>query len=203
MDAFISIIIAVLITIAIALLRNSAEDNENNKKNKDSNIGENTALKTSISALQSIGCQPTVDGNSISVSYQGEHFQIECSGYYARIWDPSWSHIKADDKDLPKIREAVNAANYNFGLTIVLSDPDNDGDILIHSKRDIMLHPSFTDAPEYMRSVLDSFFPIKDELRNNYQQIIEKQKESKLAKRRPIGFTASHQFDEEKGKDNN
>ena len=109
---------------------------ENKKSGNDTAIEQDTALKISFSALQSIGCQPTIDGNSISVSYQGENFQFECGEPYARIWDPGWSHFKADDKDLPKVRETVNAANYNFGLTIVLSAPDDDGDIIFHSKRD-------------------------------------------------------------------
>lgn len=96
MEAFVSIVVIALVTVAIAWWRNSAEDMEKNKKSgNDTAIEQNTALKISFSALQSIGCQPTIDGNSISVSYQGENFQFECGGPYARIWDPSWSHIKA------------------------------------------------------------------------------------------------------------
>lgn len=51
-----------------------------------------------------------------------------------------------------------------------------------------MLHPSFPDAPGYIKSVLDSFFPIKEDVKEQYKQIEDMQKIRK--KRRPIGFAS-------------
>lgn len=66
--------------------------------------------------LSNLGCQPTKnEDGTLSVSYQGENFHMEFGGMYARVWDPMWAGVKADDPDMPKIREAVNAANFNFG----------------------------------------------------------------------------------------
>lgn len=69
--------------------------------------------------LVNIGCQPTAnEDGTLSVQYQGENFHMEFGGMYARVWDPMWAGVKADDPDMPKIREAVNAANFNFGPTV-------------------------------------------------------------------------------------
>ena len=113
--------------------------------------------------LSNLGCQPTKDEDgTISVQYQGENFHMEFCGMYARVWDPMWAGVKADDPDMPKIREAVNAANFNFGPTVVLTAPDEEGVIGIHSRRDIMLHPACPDNEPFVKAVLDSFFDAKN-----------------------------------------
>lgn len=152
-------------------------------------IDKNTSFNIMKKALAVIGCQPSaIDEDSISVAYQGESFYIKCTGLYATIWDLSWSYIEANDLELPKIREAVNATNVNFGHAVVLGEPDDKGNIDFHTKRNIMLHPSLPDAPEYIKAELDNFFPIKDRLKEAYHQIDLKQKEAQK-ERRPIGFT--------------
>lgn len=150
-----------------------------------------------FNSLQQFGCQPTVnDDGSLSVQYQGENFHIDFGGMYARVWDPMWAGIKADDPDLPKIREAVNATNFNFGPTIVLTAPDEEGLIGFHSRYDIMLHPACPDNAHYIKAVLDTFFDAKEHVRSNFQQIntqqIEKQKN-----RRPVGFTTTQKEEEQ------
>ena len=98
--------------------------------------------RSMFNTLSEIGCQPEkANDGSINVQYQGETFHMDFGGMYARVWDPMWAGIKANDPDLPQIREAVNAANFNFGPTIVLTSPDENGIIGFHTRRDIMLHP--------------------------------------------------------------
>ena len=143
--------------------------------------------------LSNLGCQPTKnEDGTLSVSYQGENFHMEFGGMYARVWDPMWAGVKADDPDMPKIREAVNAANFNFGPTVVLTTPNEEGVIGFHSRRDIMLHPACPDNVPFVKAVLDSFFDAKEQVRSNYQQINAKQMEAKK-NRRPIGFTTNTQ----------
>lgn len=144
-----------------------------------------------FNTLNALGCQPTKnDDGTLSVSYQGENFHMEFGGMYARVWDPMWAGVKADDPDMPKIREAVNAANFNFGPTVVLTSPNDEGVIGFHSRRDIMLHPSCPDNVPFVKAVLDSFFDAKEEVRNRYQQINAKQMEVQK-NRRPVGFTTN------------
>lgn len=142
-------------------------------------------------ALSNLGCQPTKnEDGTLSVSYQGENFHMEFGGMYARVWDPMWAGIKADDPDMPKIREAVNAANFNFGPTVVLTAPNDEGIIGFHSRRDIMLHPACPDNEPFVKAVLDSFFDAKEQVRSNFQQINAKQMEAQKT-RRPVGFTTN------------
>ena len=139
--------------------------------------------------LHNLGCQPSAnEDGTLSVQYQGENFHMEFGGMYARVWDPMWAGIKADDPDLPNIREAVNAANFNFGPTVVMTKPDEEGVIGFHSRRDIMLHPACPDNVPFVKAVLDSFFDAKEQVRSNFQQINAKQMEQKK-NRRPVGFT--------------
>lgn len=141
--------------------------------------------------LCNLGCQPTKNNDgTLSVSYQGENFHMEFGGMYARVWDPMWAGIKADNPDMPKIREAVNAANFNFGPTVVLTAPNDEGIIGFHSRRDIMLHPACPDNEPFVKAVLDSFFDAKEQVRSNFQQINAKQMEGRK-NRRPVGFTTN------------
>ena len=151
------------------------------------------AKEIAISCLTELGCQPEVykDG-SVGVSYQGENFHLEFGGRYARIWDPMWADVKGDDPDMLKIKEAVNATNFNFGPTVVMTVPDKEGDIGLHSRRDIMLHPACPDNVIFLKAVLDSFFDTKEHVRRNFQQINSQQQQEKK-QRRPVGFTQSNE----------
>ena len=145
-------------------------------------------LDLMFKTLNNLGCQPTKnDDGTLTVSYQGENFHMEFGGMYARVWDTMCAGIKADDPDMPKIREAVNATNFNFGPTVVLTAPDDEGVVGFHSRRDIMLHPACPDNEPFVKAVLDSFFDAKEQVRSNFQQINAEQMEMKK-KRRPIGF---------------
>ena len=149
-----------------------------------------------FNTLSEIGCQPEKDNDgSINVQYQGETFHMDFGGMYARVWDPMWAGIKANDPNLPQIREAVNAANFNFGPTIVLSSPDEDGIIGFHTRRDIMLHPLCPDNAPYVKAVLDSFFEAKEQVKGNFQEIKASQ-DKIIKKRRPIGFNTDYTKDE-------
>ena len=185
-------IIMIGIIVGYLLKSNDNEEKEERMENERNSAGSDVKTRDThglmLNTLNSIGCQPTAnEDGTISVQYQGENFHMEFGGMYARVWDPMWGSIKADDQDLPKIREAVNAANFNFGPTVVMSAPNDEGIIGIHSRRDIMLHPACPDNELYVKAVLDSFFDAKEQVRSNFQQIIAKQMD-RQKNRRPVGF---------------
>ena len=165
-------------------------------ENDEGMTGENEVAKPDtlglmLTTLNQLGCQPqTNEDGSLLVKYQGETFNMEFGGMYARVWDPMWAAVKADDPELPKIREAVNAANFNFGPTIVLTAPNDEGVIGFHSRRDIMLHPACPDNVPFVKAVLDSFFDAKQQLHSSFRQINAKQMEAQK-NRRPVGFTTN------------
>lgn len=145
-----------------------------------------------VDALKNLGCQPKAnDDGSLLVQYQGENFYMEFSGRYARVWDFMWAGIKADDPDLSNMREAVNATNYSFGPTVVMTRPNEEGVIGLHSRRDIMLHPSCPDNDLYVRALLDSFFDTKYDLKNNLHKL-QLQQQERQESHRPVGSTTQN-----------
>ena len=167
----------------------SSQNNEEMKQEKE--VVKPDTLGLMLNTLNQLGCQPTAnEDGTISVQYQGENFHMEFGGMYARVWDPMWAGVKADDPDMPKIREAVNVDNFNFGPTVVLTAPNDEGVIGFHSRRDIMLHPACPDNVPFVKAVLDSFFDAKEQVRNSFQQINAKQMEAQK-NRRPVGFTTN------------
>lgn len=172
------------------------EESSTEREVKDQSVRNEYSIDTiglMFTTLNNIGCQPVRnDDGTLSVAYQGENFHMEFSGRYVRVWDPQWASFRADDPDLPNIHTAVNSANFGFGPTIVLSRPNDDGVIAIHSRRDIMLHPACPDNDLFVRAVLDSFFDTKEHMRNSFLQINAAQREG-LRTRRPVGFTTTDQ----------
>lgn len=196
----ISIIVAIIVIGVIAqhFLRLKEEKEGRMEHENEGTQGQNEVHKPDtiglmFRTLSNLGCQPTAnEDGTLSVQYQGENFHMEFGGMYARVWDPMWAGVKADDPDMPKIREAVNAANFNFGPTVVLTAPNDEGVIGFHSRRDIMLHPACPDNVPFVKAVLDSFFDAKEQVRNSFQQINAKQMEA-TKNRRPVGFTTNNQ----------
>lgn len=174
----------------VADKRRTEAANGCNAESRESSSTPNTEA-IMVTALKAMGCQPTrnQDG-SVTVCYQGEHFHMEFGGFYVRVWDPVWAGMKCDDPDLPKLREAINIANFDFGPTVVMTAPDQDGVMFVHSRRDVMLHPACPDNTLYIKSVLDSFFEAKKSVSNGYQKLNAQQAEC-FQKRRPVGFTSS------------
>lgn len=163
-------------------------ENEKMKTEEDNNEKDPDTLGLMYNTLCSLGCQPQKDdNNTLSVQYQGERFLMRFGGMFACVWDPQWAVVKADDPELPTIRDAINAANFNFGPTVVFSAPNEEGVINIHSRRDIMLHPACPDNVIYVKSVLDSFFEKKNDVRGYINQLNTNQGENNK-KRRPVGF---------------
>lgn len=176
--------------------------NLNQKINTEKEIGimENPKYNTQqlmVSTLTKIGCQPTInEDDTVVVTYQGENFHIDFGGLYAQIWDLGWAGVSVKDPELPKIREAVNHTNFDFGPTVVLTNPDEKGTMYFHSRLGILLHPEIPEIDNYLRSNLDMFFRTKEAVRRNFQQItIEQQKVRES--RRPVGFSSMTEITED------
>lgn len=84
----------------------SSQNNEEMKQEQE--VVKPDTLALMLNTLNQLGCQPTAnEDGTISVQYQGENFHMEFGGMYARVWDPMWAGVKADDPDMPKIGAAA------------------------------------------------------------------------------------------------
>lgn len=161
-----------------------------NESCRQENSVDPTALTRELMkrALVDIGCNPEDSEDVfVEVAFQGEKFQIEFGGCYARIWDPGWYSISKDDPEWDKVKEAINKANFNFGPTIIYTESPDGMQIFIHSRTDVILLPGMPDKALYVKSVLESFFFTKDSLRNSFREIISSQQSANKSQR-PVGL---------------
>ena len=152
----------------------------------------NNTQQLMVSILKQLGCQPIVnEDDTVTVTYQGEHFHLDFIGLYVHIWDLHWGEINVYDPGLPLLREAINSTNLNFGPTVVITNPNPyDKDIMYLSSRlSLLLHPDIPEVEEYVRYSLDVFFRTKDLVRRYYQRLINEQ-HLVSERRRPVGFAS-------------
>jgi hypothetical protein len=143
-----------------------------------------------MSILKEIGCQPTYNDQTkcIEVAYQGERFELDCPSPYIRIWDMGWTNIYKDDPLVNLAFLAVNEANYNYGTTVTMTPPDQNGLINIHTHHDIVMFPNFPRKAAYIKEVLDTFFTAKETVRSTFNRLREQQQSENQNKPNPIGF---------------
>lgn len=150
----------------------------------------NHTMELVISILSDIGCQPQKhDEETILVAYQGERFMIKVGGTYAQIWDLGWANINIQDLNFENMKLAVNENNFDFGPTIVWTAPDDNGWVSLHSKREMLITSVLPNKEEYTKSVLDSFFDTKNNMKIRFQSLIN-QKQNPEKPNRPVEFTS-------------
>lgn len=155
----------------------------------------NTANLT-LETLKEIGCEILEeDHNNASATYQGEIFQFVSNKRIISIYDPSWANIENEGNNLEAMRWAVNAVNYEIGPTILMSDPDSNGNVSLHSKLDVVMCGELPDKTDYFRSIFNQFFVKKETFRKTYWGrkgvIAGQQPTDSPAEKRPIGFSAN------------
>lgn len=173
----------------VAIIRGHKESEQEEDAEQSASTDSGIAFKMMKKALKKLGCQPKEEGdNALSVVFQGENFQINCHGVYARIWDPAWAFIKDDDPRLGDVAGVVNRANYNIYPTIVVSGSDEESiAAVLHSRMDIILHPSLPYAEGYVNSTLLTFFQAKEAVRAEFQNLDTHQQEHREEGQK-IGF---------------
>ncbi len=157
----------------------------------------NTKKKV-VKALRNLECRPKEDSEgSMDFSYQGENFHLDFSGYGVRIWDLCWAGMNTSDVNFPKLQQAVNLTNFDLGPTLLLTMPNKDGDVALHTRYDLMIPSNFNDTENYLQVSLGRCFQIKEELRRNFNELLINQGDT-AQKRNPIGFNANCDTEKQK-----
>lgn len=120
-----------------------------------------------LESLKKLNCTPKLskDGDDIFIKYQGESFCIRQNNGFLRIWDLPFAEINVLDTNLPVILESINSVNNNLGPKIVMSAADDKGVREIMSIMDLIFVPTLANPEQYLATVLQMFFGIKEELR--------------------------------------
>lgn len=152
------------------------EENKTGMKEEKEKLSEEIAANTRnlmIETLKLMGCDPKeIDDGAVYVVYQGEKFFMKFGGLFVNIWDLGWSNINVNDLNLPKVRQAINLTNFEFGPTVVLTEPDENGNMQIHTRYGIVFHSSLPDLTEYLSNTLGLFFRAKKDMHQNYNRLI-------------------------------
>jgi hypothetical protein len=144
--------------------------------------------------LIKMGCQPKrVEEQSVEASFQGEFFRFIPNKAFVRIWDPAWVYQDLDAPDVPLLKEAVNLANTEFGPTSLYTIDKEAGRIILHSRIDILYIYDIPNRADYLTAVLNSFFNIKDVVKENYQNLKGRKDIKSSGKTHPIGFASYSQ----------
>lgn len=145
-----------------------------------------------LDALNAIGCNPSTDeDDNVTVSYQGENFVISFGNGFTTIWDPFWSRIKATDPYLCCVREAINKVNFNPMPTVVLSEPDVNGDLWFHSHCTTIVNEGIENPDNFIKYILDRFLDIKFEMRMEYERNLARQQNS-FADLKNVNFASNN-----------
>lgn len=149
-------------------------------------------LQLMMSTLQKIGCQPeTNEDGSISVSFQGENFFIETGGAYVQIWDLGWASMTVIDPHLQEMRASINETNFHFGPTLVLTEPDKNDTMYIHSRMGVLMIPSIPDIENYLRASLCMFFEAKNNFNRHFNKLINERTTETQSNNNPVGFSST------------
>lgn len=164
-------------------IRNSFSGSSSSKVEEGAVNAPIDAKGLALSSLRLIGCQPKVaDNGDISIYFRGEVFILRhIGGAYVRVWFQA-GMLKSSPQI---ITEAVNKSNYEFGPTVIIEETNGVGNYMIHLRQDIVLHPALPNIDEYLQVVFCDFLKMREAVRKNYQEAMEKQANV----RRPIGFT--------------
>lgn len=148
--------------------------------------------------LKKLGCNPEKSENGdIAFMYQGDDFYISLQNEvpFIMIWYPWWGTIDADNPVLPYLKEVINAVNISsFVTTVCMSENEDDKEIGIHSHCHTFLTDSKITPEEHIKMILDSFFEIRDTIKDSINklgsQLPEENEEEKKKRVIVKGFSA-------------
>lgn len=165
------------------------ETSENQEAPKEETDYTAQTVDIIVEILKKLGCQPVVeDRQTVNVKYQGENFQFYANGIGVNIYDLPWSDFNIKDPNAQKIRDAINKANFSTLPMVLMTAPDDEGNVSILSRYQTILHPSCTINDEFIQYILNSFFTAQRQVREYYAEMIAQQQKPS-ANRRPVGFS--------------
>ena len=150
--------------------RDGEAENDNEREGQETDRGELLRIPTRVlvmRTLRNMGCEPVVEDGSgyICFDYQGEHFRIEAANDCPSInvYDLWWHAIPidADIEEFARLRKAVNLVNGSASCTVIYTPDQEEEEIGVHSKKNMLFISQIPDIELYLQAVLNDFFKVQ------------------------------------------
>lgn len=114
-----------------------------------------------VNCLEELGVSPTINADqTVSFVYQGEHYYVQFNPHFVAIWDFQWQIINIYEQNWHDIYSAYNLSNFRNVPTILMSTPNEKGEITVSSVyRFWNIHHDMTG--DLMKSILFNFSQVK------------------------------------------
>ena len=116
-----------------------------------------------MDTLRQMGCDPKeMDEVLIAVDYQGMHFIIEAADecLYINVHAP-WIYFISMDGELEefaRMQKAINLVNQHEHATLCYSFKQEENEIGVHAKRNVLFIPQIPSLTKYLASAFDIIF---------------------------------------------
>ena len=141
-------------------------DEVKNVKSESSVPTQSTTRNLVLATLRKMGCEyHEEEGLRIRLTYQGETFMIdadnECS--YIDVYDPWWFDltIDGDIEVFARMQKAINSANCVGTCTVLYTTNEDEGLIVVHSKKNVIFVPEIMEIDKYLAHIFEDFFKIQ------------------------------------------
>lgn len=143
-------------------------------------------------SLKSIGCLVNYYDSVIVANYRGLNFDFHFHSVNPEqvlVRFPCWGKIKQGDENLESIKKAINEINENTHADILMTEPDEDGDIMLMTNDEILLNSKLTNYGEYFRSIFQYLHNVSGSLIERYPML----REDENSYRPRVGFTTGNE----------
>jgi len=144
-------------------------------------------------SLKSIGCLVNYYGNVIVANYRGLNFDVHFHSVYPDrllLRLPAWGKIKQDDTNLETIKDAIKEVNENTHADVVLSEPDEEGDIYLTTNDEVVLSSRLSNHGEYFKSMFHYLHSVSGSLVERYPMLREEDSDNDRPR---VGFTTGNE----------
>lgn len=140
-------------------------------------------------SLKSIGCLVSYYGDVIIANYRGLNFDVHFHAVYPErllLRLPAWGKIKQDDTNFESIKDAIKEVNENTHADVVLSEPNENGEIYLTTNDEVVLNSRLLDHGEYFKSMFYYLNSVSGSLVERYPMLRENDSDNDRPR---VGFT--------------
>lgn len=144
-------------------------------------------------SLKSIGCLVNYYGNVIVANYRGINFDVHFHSVYPDrllLRLPAWGKIKQDDTNLESIKDAIKEVNESTHADVVLTEPNEEGEIYFTTNDEVVLNSRLSNHGEYFKSMFHYLHNVSGALVERYPMLREEDSDNDRPR---VGFATGNE----------